>query len=355
MKKIGVVIVCMLIAGLSIPSEQVQAETFRLTIGAGHPVDASVWITSMRDFLQVEVKKRVEAQTPHKIEWVEAYGGSIAKLGEVLEAVESGLMDIGDVHVPFEPSKLMAHNFAYFIPFGTPDPIMAGKAARKVFDDHPQLREILEKKYNQIYLATGAVNCYHLATTFPWEKIEQLKGRKIAAAGPNIPWLLAVGITPVQSNLNEAYTSLQTGVYHGWVMVPDATVSFKLHEVARHYVMTDFGAIANTLITINRNTWKKLPKEVQEIFLDVGKQYHLVQTPLAVAKAERAFKTMKDSGCTVRALTWEEKVKWANAISNIPKERAAEISKAGGPGEVMEAYYHNLKAAGFKFPREWFK
>lgn len=332
-----------------------RAETFRLVIGAGHPVDASVWITSMRDFFQVEVKKRVETKTPHKIEWVEAYGGSIAKLGEVLEAVESGLMDIGDLHVPFEPAKLMAHNFPYFIPFGTPDPVMASKAARKVYDETPQLREILEKKYNQVYLATGSVGNYNLVTTFPWEKVEQLKGRKIAAAGPNIPWLQAVGAIPVQSNLNEAYTSLQTGVYQGWVMFPDAVISFKLHEVAKYYTFTDFGAIPNVLITINQNTWKKFPKEVQEIFLDVGRQYHLVQTPLGVAKGERSVKAMKDAGCTVRTLTWEEKVKWANALPDIPKDRIAEINKAGMPGNVVSAYYKNLKAEGFKFPREWIK
>ena len=331
------------------------AETFRLVIGAGHPVDASVWITSMRDYFQVEVKKQVEAKTPHKIEWVEAYGGSIAKLGEVLEAVESGLMDIGDLHVPFEPAKLMAHNFPYFIPFGTPDPVMASKAARKVYDETPQLREILEKKYNQVYLATGSVGNYNLVTTFPWEKVEQLKGKKIAAAGPNIPWLQAVGAIPVQSNLNEAYTSLQTGVYQGWVMFPDATISFKLHEVAKYYTFTDFGAIPNVLITINKNTWNKMPKEVQQILRDVGKQYHLVQTPLGAAKSERSVKAMKDAGCTVRTLTWEEKVKWANALPDIPNQRIAEINKAGMPGNVVSAYYYNLKAAGFKFPREWFK
>ena len=170
-----------------------QAANFRLTIGAGHPVDASAWITSMRDYLQKEVKTQVEAKTPHKIEWVEAYGGSIAKLGEVLEAIESGLMDIGDVHIPFEPAKLMAHNFPYFIPFGSPDPLMASKAAFKVYQDNPQLKEVLEKKYNQVFLAVGAVTCYNLVTTFPWEKVEQLKGRKIAAAGPNIPWVQAIG------------------------------------------------------------------------------------------------------------------------------------------------------------------
>jgi TRAP-type C4-dicarboxylate transport system substrate-binding protein len=338
---------------VSVSASMAYAETFRLTIGAGHPVPAASWVAPMQSFLQVEAKKRVEQKTSHKIEWAEAYGGSVAKLGEVLEAVENGLLDIGDVHVPFEPSKLLAYNFGYFVPFGTENVVQAGLAARKVFDTHPQLRANLEKRFNQVYIATGAVTNYNLVTTFPWTRVEQLAGRKIAAAGPNIPWLKAVNAVPVQSNLNEAYTSLQTGVYDGWIMIPDATYSFKLHEVARNYTITSFGAIPNTMITMNRNTWRKLPKEVQQIFLDVGKEYTKVQTEASQIKAEQSIQAMKDAGTTVRELSWEEKVKWANALSNIPKEKAAEIKATGMPGEVIYAYIQNLKDLGVKFPRDW--
>jgi len=331
------------------------AKTFRLVIGAGHPVDAAVWITPMRDFLQVEVKKRVEAETEHKIEWVEAYGGSLAKLGGVLEAIQTGLMDIGDTHVPFDPSKLKAYNFGYFVPFGTVDPVKSAIAARKVFDDYPQLREYLEKQYNQVYLATGAVNCYNLVTSFEWSKVSELKGRKIAAAGPNIPWIQAVGAVPVQSNLNEAYTSLQTGVYHGWVMLADATVSFKLHEASKQYTITAFGAVPNTMITINKDTFNSFPPKIQKIFRDVGKEYHHVETKAALAKLDRSFKAMEAAGCKVVEMSWDEKVKWANSLTNIPKERAAEIDKSGLPGEIIYAYIDNLKALGVKFPRDWSK
>ena len=54
-----------------------MADTFRLSIGSGHPADAAVWITAMRDFFAPEVAKRVAARTGHKIEWVSAYGGSV--------------------------------------------------------------------------------------------------------------------------------------------------------------------------------------------------------------------------------------------------------------------------------------
>lgn len=329
------------------------AETFRLTIGAGHPADAAVWITAMRDFLAPEISKRVAEKTGHKIEWVNAYGGSVCKLGECLEAVESGLVDVADLHVAFEPAKLMAHNFGYFVPFGSPDPVTAAKAARQVYDSVPELKKILEDKYNQVFLGVGSVGNYNLVTTFPWDKVEQLKGKKIAAAGPNIPWLKAVGAIPVQSNLNEAYTSFQSGVYEGWVMFPDATVGFKLHEVAKNYTFTDFGAVPNVLITINKTTWRKLPKEVQAIMLDVGKEFTEVQTKMAVAKGNASIETMKSAGANVRSLSMEEKVKWANALSDIPNEKTAEINKAGQPGKAVGEYIKDLKAAGVKLPRNW--
>ncbi|MBE0622958.1 MAG: C4-dicarboxylate TRAP transporter substrate-binding protein [Burkholderiales bacterium] len=330
-----------------------SADTFRLTIGAGHPADAAVWITTMRDFLAPEIAKRVAAKTGHKIEWVDAYGGSVCKLGECLEAVESGLVDIADLHVAFEPTKLMAQNFAYFVPFGTPDPRVAARAARKVYDTLPDLKKMLETKYNQVFLAVGSVGDYNLVTTFAWDKVEQLKNRKIAAAGPNIPWLQAVGSIPVQSNLNEAYTSFQTGVYDGWIMFPDATVGFKLNEVAKYYTFTDFGAVPNVLISINKDTWKKLPKAVQDIMLEVGKEYTEVESKAAYDKGVRSVETMKATGGTVRSLSDAEKVKWANALPDIPNQRTAEIKKAGQPSKGIALYIRYLKEAGVKLPRDW--
>lgn len=340
-------------AVIAVGASSALADTFRLTIGAGHPADAAVWITALRDFLAPEISKRVAEKTGHKIEWVNAYGGSVCKLGECLEAVESGLLDVADIHVAFEPSKLMAHNFPYFVPFGSPDPVVAAKAARQVYDKVPALKKILEDKYNQIFIAVGAVGNYNLVTTFAWDKVEQLKGKKIAAAGPNIPWLKAVGAIPVQSNLNEAYTSFQTGVYEGWVMFPDATVGFKLHEVAKNYTFTDFGAVSNVVITVNKATWRKFPKEVQNIVLQVGKEFTEVQTKMAADKGKASVETMKAAGVNVRSLSWEEKVKWANALSDIPNERTAEINKAGQPGQAVGEYIKNLKAAGVKMPRDW--
>ena len=246
------------IAALLFTANNANATTFKLKIGAGHP-PAGLWVATLRDVFMPRVAERVAKETPHKIEWTEAFGGSVCKLGECLEAIEFGLIDIGDAHAPFEPAKMLAHNFAFFAPFGAPDPRVAAKAVREVYETTPALRKVLEDRYNQVFVAVGIVGNYGLITNFKWNTVADLKGHKIAAAGPNLPWLQGTGVVGVQSTLNEAYTSMQTGVYEGWVMFTDASMSFKLHEVSKQYVDMDFGCIGTPVITMNKDTWKDLP------------------------------------------------------------------------------------------------
>src|SRR5690606_20428111 len=97
------------------------AETIKLRIGAGHPAGAT-WIATIRELFIPQFTERVKAETKYQIQWTEAWGGSVCKLGECLEAAEAGLLDMAAVATPFEPAKLMAQNFSYFVPFSTGDP-----------------------------------------------------------------------------------------------------------------------------------------------------------------------------------------------------------------------------------------
>jgi TRAP-type C4-dicarboxylate transport system substrate-binding protein len=330
-------------------------QSINLSIGSGHPAGPAVWITAIRDFYVPEVNKRLQANgNRYQIVWREAYGGTVAKLGGVLEAVEAGVLDMGLVAYPFEPAKLFLHNFSYYVPFGTPDPLMAQKAGARLHQEVPYLHEVFEKEYNQVFLATTTINNYNLVTTFPVHKVADLKGQKIAAAGPNLPWVTAVGAIPVQGNLNEAYTAFQSGLYNGWVMFVDATWGFKLYEVAPYYTFTNFGAIVVGALTINKDTWGTLPAEVQTVLRDVAQEYGYEQVRMGLAKQERGLKAMKEAGTTVYEFPFEERRKWAAMMPNIPQEKADEANGKGMPGsQVIRAYIEALKAEGHQFPREW--
>ncbi|MGZ8211051.1 MAG: C4-dicarboxylate TRAP transporter substrate-binding protein, partial [Burkholderiales bacterium] len=64
-----------------------QAEDIRLRIASGHP-PVQTYVNLMTTYFVPEVTKRVAARTKHKVEFVEAYGGSIVKVADVLEGVQ---------------------------------------------------------------------------------------------------------------------------------------------------------------------------------------------------------------------------------------------------------------------------
>ena len=101
-----------------------------------------------------------------------------------------------------------------------------------------------------------------------------MKGHKIAGAGANLPWISGVGAVPVQSNLNEAYTSLQTGVYEGWIMTVTGVQSYKMHEISKYLTYMGFGAASQLLVYMNLKNFNKLPKEVQKISGGNGRRLH---------------------------------------------------------------------------------
>jgi len=328
-----------------------RAETIELRIGAGHPA-ATTWITSIRDIFMPRLAQRVKAETGHDIRWTEAWGGSVCKLGQCLDAVETGLLDIADVQAPFEPAKLMAQNFTYFVPFGVGDPQIGAKATLATYEEVPELKRMLEERYKQVFVGAGVISNYGVVTTFTWDSVDELKNRRIAAAGPNMPWVQAVGVIPVQSNLNEAYVSMQSGVYNGWVMFPDGVTTFKLEEVSKQFTVTGFGVIATPLLTINKRTWDKLPAPVRKIVLEVGRDWNEAMGKLTAQRQAQALEKMKAAGLRIKELTAEERASWARRLPNIPKQRALEIAKQGQPIAIYQ-YIKALKAAGYSFPRDW--
>ena len=129
-------------------SGSASAETFKLRIASGHPA-ANTYVNLMQNFYVPEVTKRVAARTKHKVEFVEGYGGSMVKVADTLEGVQSGLIDVGGFCFCFEPANLPLNAFQVMLPFGTMSPEMSVKLARSVYDKVPYLSQVFEKKFGQ--------------------------------------------------------------------------------------------------------------------------------------------------------------------------------------------------------------
>jgi C4-dicarboxylate-binding protein DctP len=325
-------------------------ETIRLRIASGHP-PVNTYVNLMQNFFVLEVTKRVAARTKHKVEFVEGYGGAMVKVADTLEGVQSGIIDIGGYCFCFEPSNLPLHAFQVMLPFGTMSPVMSVKVAREVYDQVPYMSKVFEDKYRQKLIALIADNGYNLGTNFEWNKVADLKGQKLAGAGLNLKWLEFAGATPVQSSLPDAYTSMQTGVYNGWIMFPSGWVNFKLYEVGKFYTEIGFGAITWHGLTINSARWAKLPKDVQDIILEVAKEYEAKTGTVNEENYPKQLDDLKSKGTNVRKLPDEVRADWAKSLASWPKEKAKELDAQGLPAtQVLELTLAAAEKAGHKWP-----
>jgi C4-dicarboxylate-binding protein DctP len=327
-----------------------RAEDIKLRIASGHPA-VNTYVNLMQNFFVPEVTKRVAARTKHKVEFIEGYGGSMVKVADTLEGVQSGIIDVGGYCFCFEPSNVPLHAFQVMLPFGTMDPVVSVKLARAVYDKVPFMSKAFEDKYNQVLIGLIADNGYNLSTTFEWNTVADLKGRKLAGAGLNLKWLEYAGAVPVQSSLPEAYTSLQTGVYNGWIMFPSGVVNFKLHEVAKIYTEIGFGAITWHGLTVNKAKWNRLPKEVKDIMSEVGREYEARTGTVNLENYPKQLEQLKAAGATVRKLPDNVRVDWATSLKGWPQEKATELDKAGLPAsQVLKIAIEEAEKLGHKWP-----
>ena len=110
-------------------------------------------------------------------------------------------------------------------------------------------------------------------STFPVTRVEDLQGRKILAPGPSATWLEGTGAVPVNGGLSTYYTQLSTGVADGVLTILSGAYPYRIHEVAPYITLVGIGAQFNGGVAINRDTWERLPADVQAVMSELGRDY----------------------------------------------------------------------------------
>jgi len=344
------------IAIVALPVAATAAETIKLTAIDGYPPRA-LWTKIFINYFIPEVDKRLAKSGKYKIQWHQAWGGQIVKPRGVLDGIKNKLGDIGIVTTVFHASKLPLNNLPYYTPFSSRNPKVVSKVMDDLSDKFPAFQKQFDDQ-NQLQLtAYSSIDNYGVFTKEPVKEVSDIKGRKILAAGPNALYIKAVGGVNVLSNLTQQYNDIKTGVADGTVIWPEATITFKLVEVAPYYLETDFGTGVNKSVTINKEVWAKLPNEVKKVLKEVAEDYRDEVARQVIALSDKSIKTFKAKGGKITKLSTEDKKHWADSMPNIAKNLADDVEKRNGypAHKILSAYMDGLRAAGEKPLRAWDK
>jgi TRAP-type C4-dicarboxylate transport system substrate-binding protein len=331
------------------------AREIKLTASSSHPPIVP-WVSTIKNLVVPEANKRLEAKgSQHRIAWTEAYAGALYNFNNTLEGIEQGLGDVGWIGTLWEPVKMPLHNVTFYAPFAASD-------LKLLLDIQEDLEanfkpfEAEWTKHNIKFLGAQVADSYQLMTKKRIDKLEDVRGLKVMAAGAIAAMARNTGLVAVDGGLPVFYNNIQTGVVDGAIIITTGMMPFKLHEVAPFIAKIDFGGCICGALGMNLDTWKKLPKDVQEVFLDLGRDYAKTQTRLVAELEEKSFKMMPQQGATINDWPESERRRWAMTLPDVAGEWVREQEAKGAPAKaLLAAFMDSVRKRGGKPLRDWDK
>jgi TRAP-type C4-dicarboxylate transport system substrate-binding protein len=316
---------------------------------AGLMGDAFKWWAS-------EVNKRTNGKVTIQFFW----NSALAKMPEMLEAVQKGTADMGNILAAYFPQVFPLH--------GTLEGLT-------VFHDKPLARIIMNETLDQMvpeaeaeWAKAGLVKIfttcpnanYYIYTVPPITKLSDYKGLKIRATGSLNPTIVkALGGTTVGLTGTDEYDALVKGTIDGTVEDLDSVVRFRAIELVKYLTLTGVGANNGMTACMKADVWKGLPPDVQKVMTDLRAEYpkHYVEmfknyfttvsipniqkygTKTYTPTAEEMQALKNDPGVLALQNGWVDKV--AGFAPSLTKARIEEIGKL---------YTAKLEETGKQYP-----
>lgn len=328
---------------------------FKATVVAGHGTQLP-WIRLIKEFYIPEVNKRLKAMGgQHSISWNEAYGGTVIKVGGEIDALRENIADVAFVYTIFEPSRLPLLSVTFMAPFSSSDARQVARIMNELNTELPEMKAQWSN-HKAIFLGTVATDSQYLITKFPAKTLDDLKGRKVAAAGSLSLWAAGGGMVPVQGDFATHFNNLKNGVYDGVIAFSTGFYPSKLHQAAPYALRIDFGSMSMGALAASQAFFDKLPPEVQKVMREVGIEYSLKVADTLTGLAKTFEAKMQAEGAKFTNLPVTDKKHWATTMPNIGKNWVENNQSRNVPAQkVFAAYLNKLRQDNVILIRDWDK
>ena len=107
-------------------------------------------------------------------------------------------------------------------------------------------------------------------------------------------------------------------------------------------------------LTMNKRSLDKLPEDVRNIIVEVGRGYESESGPALNKRQQVGLDGLAKVGAVIKELPDEARAGWAESLAGFAKEQAAEADKRGMPGtDVMRSYLDVVSQSGFEWLVEY--
>lgn len=261
---VGIICLVLMVVCFTAGGVQAQAkgEVIKLKLANYFPP------TGGQSLIFEEFIKDVEARTNGRISIQYLAGGSLLSGPGMYKGIESGIADIGYSNAFYTAGRMLVTEFGG-LPFGYTS---AYTAAHVMNDFYHKVRP---KEWDGVkVLFIHGSNPTIFLTTKPIKTLEDLKGQTLRAPGSMGDVISALGGTPAPTPMVEAYEAISKNVIQGAFLTFEGLKTWRLSDVTKY--TTNCWQVATSVpfyLIMNKNSYKKLPPDLKEIFDTVVGQY----------------------------------------------------------------------------------
>ncbi|MBW1999878.1 MAG: TRAP transporter substrate-binding protein [Deltaproteobacteria bacterium] len=285
-----------------------------------------------------EFIRDLEERTEGRIRVKYFKGGSLLKGTTMYKGIESGLADIGFSHIYYTPGRMPVTELAG-LPIGSPS---AWVNCHVLNDFYFKFRPKEWDKVKVLWLSgtTTAV----ITTKKPVRKMGDLKGMTIRAPGIVGAVVKALGGTPAPTPMLETYDGIAKGVLDGVYGNYEILKAMRIAEVANYSTFCrKIGASFPFYTIMNKNSYRKLPPDLKEIFDRLCGEY-AERFALMWNQIEFGGKSFGESkGMEFIDISGEEAVRWVKAVQVVIENQIKKLAGKGFPESDVRNWVSFLK------------
>jgi TRAP-type C4-dicarboxylate transport system substrate-binding protein len=240
------------------------AEKYTINCLAAFARSTEVTTFFIKDFME-SVQKAADEKYPGQLKITYKGGPELVPVFEQIVAVGKGMVDLLYTDPGFYASKMPELQLMHVTTMRPWE--------EKAVGLYDYLDKIHNEKVNAHFLVRNGIGRGHqFGLTKPVNKLEDFKGMGIRGNPTTSQIVKALEANPVSMSPGDVYTALERGVVQAHITPPLMLRTLGLVKVTKYLLFPQFFDCPNVLI-MNLDTWKKLPKHLQDLITDVADQH----------------------------------------------------------------------------------
>ncbi len=218
--------------------------------------------------LSGEWAREIEKRTNGRVKITYYPGGTLTPAPQTYDSVVKGIADIGQTVLAYSRGRFPLTE-VIDLPLGYTSGYQATKMADAYYQNFKP-KEFDDTKIMYIHAHGPGL----IQTKKVIKSLDEIKGMRIKATGLTGKIVAALGGMPTTMPMGETYDALQKGLADGVILPIEVLKGWRFGELLKCTVK-NYGIAYSVGIGVfmNKGKWNSLPKDVQQVFEEVNKEW----------------------------------------------------------------------------------